>query len=139
MVWVGVVVAIIIVLVGGAVLLKRRHSVVSTAHGSGADPTAGLSEADRVRRIAPAAPMVGLEAALDGVTDGHGRTLREQLDAGAPGVEHLRVDNDTSPILRRALDHVAPNTTTEQQIEAHAQPKAEPGSDGTHDAASSGS
>jgi hypothetical protein len=139
MVWVGVAVAIIVVLVVGAMLLKRRHTIGSAAHGSGSDPTAGLSEADRVRRIAPAAPMVGLEAALDGVTDGHGRTLREQLDAGAPGVEHLRVDDDTSPILRRALDHVAPTTNGGPAIQAHAEPDAEPGSDGAHDATSSGS
>ncbi len=66
-----------------------------------------------MRRIAPAAPMVGLEAALDGVTDAQGRTLREQLDAETSGIDQLRVEDDTSPILRRALDHVTPTEAGE--------------------------
>ena len=127
MIWIGVAVAVVVLLGVGAILLKRAHANPATGSVSGSDPSAGLSDADRVRRIAPAAPMVGLEAALDGVTDGQGRTLREQLDAGAPGVEQLRVDDDTSPILRRALDHVAPAASTEPTDEPIDEPIDEHG------------
>ncbi len=130
MIWFGVAVAVVVLLGVGAVLLKRVHASPGTGSVSGSDPTAGLSDADRVRHIAPAAPMVGLESALDGVTDGDGRTLREQLDASAPGIENLRVDDDTSPILRRALDQVAPAPIAE--------PNNEPGDDGASDITSSG-
>jgi hypothetical protein len=135
-VWIGVVIAVIVVLGVGVVLLRRAHATTPKKGLSGADPSAGLSEADRVRRIAPAAPMVGLEAALDGVTDAQGRTLREQLDAGAPEVEQLRGDDDTSPILRRALDHVAPAITDESNVEPTVEPSVQDqrGGDGSADA-----
>lgn len=140
MIWIGVAVAVVVLLGVGAILLQRAHANPATGSVSESDSPAGLSDADRVRRIAPAAPMVGLEAALDGVTDGQGRTLREQLDAGAPGVEQLRVDDDTSPILRRALDHVAPAVGAEPTAEHGEDGTNEDGTneDGTNDAAGSG-
>ena len=114
MIWVRVVVTVIVVLGVGVALLKRAHRRTPGGALAGSVPPTELSEADRVRRITPAAPMAGLEAVLDGVTDGEGRTLREHLDAGALGVDQLRVEDDTSPILRRALDHVAPAVPNER-------------------------
>jgi hypothetical protein len=60
-----------------------------------------------VRRssIAAAAPLTGLESALDEVTDRDGRKLREKIEAGTV-IDDLRVVDDSGPILRRALDHV---------------------------------
>lgn len=51
--------------------------------------------------------MTGLESALNDVTDRSGRSMREHIDAEADHVDRLRVQDDTGPLLRRALDHVA--------------------------------
>jgi hypothetical protein len=53
--------------------------------------------------IAAAAPLTGLESALDQATDRQGRSLRDQVSGIA--IDDLRVVDDSGPILRRALDH----------------------------------
>ena len=55
--------------------------------------------------------MTGLESALDQATDSDGNTLRERLDNEASNVDELRIPDDTGPLLRRALDHVADDDT----------------------------
>lgn len=62
-------------------------------------------EPARATRVADAAPMTGLEAALDQVTDRSGRKMREKIE-GTTAIDDLRVPEDTGPILRRALDQV---------------------------------
>lgn len=52
-------------------------------------------------------PMSDLESALSQVTDRAGRPIRDAIDAEAGHVDDLRVPDDTGPLLRRALDHVA--------------------------------
>lgn len=67
----------------------------------------------RSAQVAPAArplpepePMIGLESALDEATDRAGRNMRQRM-AAVEGLDDLRVTDDTGPVLRRALDHVA--------------------------------
>ena len=48
------------------------------------------------------------ESALAQVTDRDGKPIRDRIDAEAGHVDELRVPDDTGPLLRRALDHVAP-------------------------------
>ncbi|HUF97587.1 MAG TPA: hypothetical protein VMM60_05605 [Ilumatobacter sp.] len=115
MMWLWVAVAVVLVLAVGAFLLRRAHPPEIAAPE--------IPEADRIRRVTPAAPMVGLESALDGVTDGQGRTLRDQLSSDAANLDRLRVADDTSPILRRALDEVAP--TSGDSVETAADPAIE--------------
>jgi hypothetical protein len=59
----------------------------------------------RASPISPAAPMVGLENALDQVTDRSGRPMREKIEHGT-AIDDLIIPDDTGPVLRRALDHV---------------------------------
>ena len=85
----------------GAVLVvvaMRRRS--ATAVPSAPVVAAATGPADE--------PMVGLESALSRVTDRSGRPIREHIDAEQQHVDDLRVPDDTGPLLRRALDHVAP-------------------------------
>ena len=58
-------------------------------------------------RVEPPAPMTGLATALAEAHDRTGRSLGECLAAESDHVEPLRVADDTSPLLRRALDHVS--------------------------------
>jgi len=51
--------------------------------------------------------MTDLESALAQVIDSAGRPIRDRIDAESDNVDHLRVPDDTGPLLRRALDHVA--------------------------------
>ena len=83
--------------IAGAVLLRRRSTTSA--------PTAVAPDLSR-STIAPATPMVGLEAALDQVTDRTGRKLRDKLEDEAGIVADLRTPDDTGPVLRRALDRV---------------------------------
>lgn len=53
--------------------------------------------------------MTDLESALAKVTDRDGRPIREKIDAESIHVDPLRDPNDTGPLLRRALDSVAPH------------------------------
>ncbi len=52
--------------------------------------------------------MTGLESALNQVVDRSGRSFADRLSAESAHVDELRVPDDTGPLLRRALDHVAP-------------------------------
>jgi hypothetical protein len=56
--------------------------------------------------ITAAAPFTGLESALDSATGRDGRKLRDKIE-GETAIDDLRVVDDSGPILRRALDHVA--------------------------------
>jgi hypothetical protein len=51
--------------------------------------------------------MNGLESALASVTDRTGHPIRERIDAETGHIDEFRVPDDTGPLLRRALDHVA--------------------------------
>ena len=90
---VAIVAVVVVAAILGWVLWRRR-----TAHPVAPEP-------QRVTRVADAAPMTGLEAALDQATDRSGRKMREKIE-GATAIEDLRVPEDTGPILRRALDQV---------------------------------
>ncbi len=109
MFWIAAIFAAIAGAAVGAWLVRRAQHRATT---SDQHPTAAPSspEGAGVRPVTPVTPMTGLESALDGVTDRSGRTLREQIDAEAAEVDQLRVADDTSPILRRALDRYAAGT-----------------------------
>ena len=85
-------VAVIVAIVGWALWRRSRAQPASP-------------EPARVTRVADAAPMTGLEAALDQATDRSGRKMREKIE-GTTAIDDLRVPEDTGPILRRALDQV---------------------------------
>jgi hypothetical protein len=88
-----VIVLAVVVVVGGvafAVTRRKRPDAAATPQPS----------------VAPAAPMMGLESALDQVMDRSGRKMRENLEAEAAIVDDLKTPDDTGPILRRALDRV---------------------------------
>ncbi len=63
-------------------------------------------------------PMNDLESALSQVTDRAGRPIRDAIDAEASHVDDLRVPDDTGPLLRRALDHVAPRDQAQPSQQA---------------------
>jgi len=88
---------VVVAAIGAALVIRRRQAGTDTA----AEPV----------RVAPAAPepapMSDLEAALAKVTDSTGRPIGDRIDAEAEHVDELRVPDDTGPLLRRALDHVA--------------------------------
>jgi hypothetical protein len=96
-----IVLVLVVALAGGGVgAMVVRSKKQSTA-------AATALEADRTRStIAPAAPMIGLESALDQAMDRSGRKMREKLEAEAGIVDGLKSSDDTGPILRRALDRV---------------------------------
>jgi hypothetical protein len=93
--WVVVVVIVAVVLVVGGVLLSKAH----------AKPAPPPAAPERVSRVTDAAPMTGLEVALDQVTDRTGRNMRDKIETGT-AIDDLIVPEDTGPILRRALDNV---------------------------------
>lgn len=97
---VGIVVLVVVLLVVVAVA-----ALVVRARRSGDTATDPVPDASR-STIAPPAPMVGLESALDQAMDRSGRKMREKLEAEAAIVDDLKVPDDTGPILRRALDRV---------------------------------
>jgi Na+-transporting methylmalonyl-CoA/oxaloacetate decarboxylase gamma subunit len=92
---IAVLVILVIVAAGIAVLASRKRRA----------PAAPAAEPAR-SAISPPAPMIGLESALDQVTDRAGTKLRQKLEAEAAVVDDLRVADDTGPLLRRALDRV---------------------------------
>ena len=97
-----------------AVLVAASVAVTLTVRARGTRARSGEPVPDATRStIAPPAPMVGLESALDQAMDRSGRNMREKLEAEAAIVDDLKVADDTGPILRRALDRVE-----------HADPKA---------------
>jgi hypothetical protein len=49
--------------------------------------------------------MIGLEVALDQVTDRSGRRMRDKIE-GTTAIDDLIVANDSGPMLQRALDNV---------------------------------
>jgi hypothetical protein len=104
---VGYVVAILAVVVVVAIIgwaVWRRRS----------KPQPATPEPPRTTRVSDAAPMTGLEAALDQATDRSGRKMREKIE-GTTAIDDLIVPEDTGPILRRALDqveHAEPDGTT---------------------------
>lgn len=57
-------------------------------------------------RVQPPEPMTGLARALAEAHDRTGRSLGECLDEAGEHLESLRAPDDTSPLLRRALDQV---------------------------------
>jgi ABC-type transporter Mla subunit MlaD len=76
-------------------LFRRRKKTVAPA------PAAH----ETIRATQPAAPMTDLESALSQI-DAGGQSLREVLATDAD-IDDLR--DGTGPILRRALDNVAPD------------------------------
>lgn len=101
---IAVVPTIVILLVVAVIVLRRRRrgavpSMPEPAVPVAAPVTAPVTTDDN--------PMSGLETALSAATDRSGKPLRERLDEEAGHVDELRVADDTGPLLRRALDHVA--------------------------------
>jgi hypothetical protein len=91
---VAVIVIVVVLAVVGIIVFAMRRTpgqVVPTEAPQLADPT----------------PMTGLESALEQVIDRSGRPMRDRLDDESDHVDGLRVPDDTGPLLRRALDHVA--------------------------------
>lgn len=115
-----VVSAALILVIGVVVFLAlRQRQAVDSPPNTPAAPA-------KVRPVEE--PMTGLESALAQVTDRDGKPIRERIDAESGHVDELRVPDDTGPLLRRALDHVAPGETTG---DAASDPTdgAEPGTD----------
>ncbi|MEO6571389.1 MAG: hypothetical protein ABIO83_07560 [Ilumatobacteraceae bacterium] len=103
----GILIAVIVVvavlaIAAGTVLVTRRRRAVAVARDADSAP-------ERVTR-GVVAPMTGLESALAHVTDRSGRPIGERIDAESQHVDELRVPDDTGPVLRRALDSVAPTS-----------------------------
>ncbi len=80
--------------------------------------------------------MSDLESALSQVTDSTGRPIKDHIDAETDHVDELRVPDDTGPLLRRALDHVAKPADEDAQApdpaDADGDPPAEGGTSPTH-------
>lgn len=96
-----IVLVLVVALVGAGV-----GALVAMSKKKAAAAAAEL-EANRNRStIAPAAPMTGLESALDQAMDRSGRKMRDKIEAEAEIVDGLKSSDDTGPILRRALDRV---------------------------------
>ena len=102
---IAIVVVLLVVAAIVAVVLKRRSSPAPAPSASAPTPPAKVRPPDK--------PMDGLESALAAVTDRDGRPMRERIDAEAGHVDEFRVPDDTGPLLRRALDHVAPAPSDE--------------------------
>lgn len=68
--------------------------------------------------------MTDLESALAQVTDRDGRPIRERIDAESVHVDPLRDPDDTSPLLRRALDSVVHHDDPDQQLDDHGDAQA---------------
>jgi hypothetical protein len=116
-----IVVGVVAVAVVAVVLTTRRRRLVSR-------PVAPVAPPAAVRREPPIPdeppPMTDLESALARVTDSSGRPIRDRIEAERAHVDELRVVDDTGPLLRRALDHVA---------KPPAEPPEEPAPGGTPD------
>ncbi len=112
-------VALIVVVGAVAFIATRRRS------DGDAIPT---PPAPPVKVRPPDEPMTGLESALAQVTDRDGKPIRERIDAEAGHVDQLRVPDDTGPLLRRALDHVAPGDVAADPPTESSE-GADPGSD----------
>jgi len=94
-----ILIVIALAVLAGAVIVMRRRS---------AAPTEATAPDRAAKPVIPEPlPMNDLEAALSKVTDRTGRPIRDRIDAEAGHVDDLRVPDDTGPLLRRALDHVA--------------------------------
>jgi hypothetical protein len=95
-----VVVAALGIAVGAFFLVRRRPA-------RSAD-TSGTTTVAPPRPAPPTSiPMIDLESALAKVTDSAGRPIRDRIDAESGHIDELRIPDDTGPLLRRALDHVA--------------------------------
>lgn len=85
------------------------------------------AESPRPTRVVDAAPLTGLESALDHVTDRSGRPIRDRIES-TTAIDELKVPEDTGPILRRALDqveHTHPPTGAESPAGEAAEPPTE--------------
>lgn len=124
----GYVIALIVVVVAGlALLMLRRRSTHPPVEAASEPPEPSTPPSHRP----DPAPMTGLESALDQATDRSGRPMRERIDEEAGHIDELRVQDDTGPLLRRALDHVAHRDETDAPPDA----PPDPPSDHTGDAA----
>jgi hypothetical protein len=94
--WIVVVVVGAVVAVVGWVLWSRSRT---------ASAPSPESTPQRPSRVSEAAPMTGLQVALDEATDRSGRNMRDKIESGT-AIDDLIVPEDTGPILRRALDNV---------------------------------
>lgn len=92
------IVIVLVVAIGAVVAMRRRPS---TPDRPPVEPAATTPAAPEP------APMSDLESALSKVTDSAGRPIKDHIDAETDHVDELRVADDTGPLLRRALDHVA--------------------------------
>ena len=93
--WILAVIALVLI-VAGLVAWRLRSGGSRTA--AEMPPPVALG--------AEPAPMSDLEAALDAVADSSGRSMRDEIEAQSEQVDRLRDDDDTGPLLRRALDSV---------------------------------
>lgn len=100
-----ILIAIALAVVVGAVVMNRRRPSATVE--------AVVPDSSAKRSIPEPPPMNDLDAALTKVTDSAGRPIRDRIDAESDHVDELRVPDDTGPLLRRALDHVATPATTE--------------------------
>jgi hypothetical protein len=96
-----ILIVIALVVVIGAVFAMRRKQASSSAARSAA------GSGTHTPAVPEPPPMSDLESALSQVTDSAGRPIKDHIDAETDHVEELRVPDDTGPLLRRALDHVA--------------------------------
>ncbi|HSJ91052.1 MAG TPA: hypothetical protein VK917_03230 [Ilumatobacter sp.] len=104
--WIAVIAVAVLAVAAVAVVVLRRRG--STSIRESTVPTPSRPTA------APAAPMTDLESALAQVTDRDGRPIREKIDAESVHVDPLRDPDDTGPLLRRALDSIAPHEEVDE-------------------------
>lgn len=97
-----VIVLVLVVALAGAGVA----AMIAMAKKKSAAAAAELESNRNRSTIAPAAPMTGLESALDQAMDRSGRKMRDKIEAEAEIVDGLKSSDDTGPILRRALDRV---------------------------------
>lgn len=95
MVWMVAVIALVLIAAG--VVVWRLRGGASGGDSMLPPPVSTAPEP---------APMSDLEAALDAVSDSSGRSMRDEIEAQDDQIDQLRVDDDTGPLLRRALDSV---------------------------------
>ena len=129
----GIVVLIIVAAVIAVVVLAtiRRRSRPDAA----ADPRPEPDGARPAPSPPESAPMTGLESALAEATDREGRPIRDRLES--EHIDDLRVPDDTGPLLRRALDHIAPDEPADPASTAGTAP-VEPHAGSSDDAATPG-
>lgn len=95
-----VIVIVLVVAIGVVVAMRREPSMPER-------PSVEPATTAHTPAAPEAAPMSDLESALSKVTDSAGRPIKDHIDAETDHVDELRVADDTGPLLRRALDHVA--------------------------------